>query len=195
MPPEDKPIEKPADDLKPDDGKPAADAAGEEVDYKAEADKWKAMSRKHEGEAKANRDAAKRLQDIEEANKTETQKLADQAAASDKVAAAAQGELLRLKVAMRKGLTETQAKRLIGANEEELEADADELVASFRKEDGDEKKDAGPTRPKEKLKSGATGADAHSIPQLTQEDLKGMSPAAINKAREAGQCNELLGIK
>ena len=29
-------------------------------------------------------------------------------------------------------------------------------------------------------------------PQLTRDDLKGMSPEAINKAREAGQCNELL---
>lgn len=44
----------------------------------------------------------------------------------------AEGELLRLRVAMRKGLTETQAKRLIGNTEEELEDDADDLLATFK---------------------------------------------------------------
>lgn len=38
---------------------------------------------------------------------------------------------LRLRVALRKGLTEVQAKRLIGDSEEDLEADADELLESF----------------------------------------------------------------
>lgn len=40
-------------------------------------------------------------------------------------------EVLKLRVALKKGLTETQAKRLIGATETELEADADALVESF----------------------------------------------------------------
>lgn len=40
-------------------------------------------------------------------------------------------EVLKLRVALKKGLTETQAKRLIGNSEEELEADADALVESF----------------------------------------------------------------
>lgn len=40
-------------------------------------------------------------------------------------------ETLKLRVAVRKHLTEVQAKRLIGETEEELEADADELVKSF----------------------------------------------------------------
>jgi len=40
-------------------------------------------------------------------------------------------ELLRLRVALKKGLNESQAKRLIGKTEEELVKDADELLASF----------------------------------------------------------------
>lgn len=43
----------------------------------------------------------------------------------------AEQQVLRLGVALDKGLTETQAKRLIGATREELEADADELMESF----------------------------------------------------------------
>lgn len=130
---------------------------GGEPDYKAEAEKWKVMSRKHEGEAKANRDAAKRLKDIEDANKTEVQKLADEKAAAENAAKSTSGELMRLRVAMRKGLTEAQAKRLMGDTEEELEADADELLETFgaKKEPGSDKDAGKPTRPKERLRSGA----------------------------------------
>jgi len=142
--------------------KAAADAAkddlagpdGAVVDKDAEIAKWKSMSRKHEGQAKLNSDAAKRLAEIEEANKTEAQKAADKAALSDKAAADATQELARLRVAMRKGLTEAQAKRLIGATEEELEADADELLDSFTDKTPADK-DGKPTRPKERLRSGA----------------------------------------
>ena len=95
------------------------DGGGEETleSLRADRDKWKNMSRKHEGQAKTNSDAAKRLKEIEDANKSEAQKLADEKAASDKAAATAQGELLRLRVGMRKGLSESQAKRLIGSTE------------------------------------------------------------------------------
>ena len=141
---------------KPDDEAqaPPAGDAGETSTNPDELAKWKAMARKHEAQAKANAAAAKRLAEIEDANKTETQKLTEAKAAADKAAASAQGELARLRVAMRKGLTEAQAKRLVGETEEELEADAEELLASFG-----QKKDAGdagtPTRPKERLRSGA----------------------------------------
>ena len=190
----------------PADSQPSTDKESLES-VRAERDKWKVLSRKREGVEKALKtagidlsevrdlvDAKTRLHAFEESQKTEAQKLADQATASDKAAAAAHGELLRLKVAMRKGLTEAQAKRLIGTTEEELEADADELLASFRQEHEDER-EATPTRPKEKLKSGATGTDRSDLPQLTREDLRGMSPDAIEAARVAGQLNKLQGIQ
>lgn len=40
-------------------------------------------------------------------------------------------ELLRLRVALKKGLNENDVKRLVGSTEEELLADADELLKSF----------------------------------------------------------------
>lgn len=169
---------------------------GKEIDWRAEADKWKSLSRKHEGTAKQNAEAAKRLAEIEEAQKTAEQKAADKAAEADMKATKAQREADLLRVAMRKGLTEAQAKRLQGDTLEELEADADELLASFvRPVDPpvEDKPDAS-SRPKEKMKSGAIGPN-DKPPQLTREDLKGMTPDAIVKAKAEGRCNALLGIQ
>jgi hypothetical protein len=147
------------DDVKQGDqdaGKQSDTGAGGEPDIAAELAKWKAMARKHEGQAKSNADAAKRLAEIEDANKTEVQKLADKATVSDRAAADARQEVARLRVAMRKGLTESQAKRLVGATEEELEADAEELLATFGgTQDTSSGKDGKPTRPKERLRPGA----------------------------------------
>jgi hypothetical protein len=127
-----------------------------EVDHAAEAEKWKSLARKHEKQAKENVDAAKKLQEIEDANKSETQKLQDKAAESDKRAAEAEARALRLEVASEKGLTAKQASRLVGTTKEELEADADELLESFGGKD-DKKDDTSTSRrPKERLKSGAT---------------------------------------
>jgi hypothetical protein len=61
-----------------------------------------------------------------------------------------------LRVALNKGLTETQAKRLVGDSEEDLEKDADELLSSFRAEDDDP--DERPRRPRERLRPGAAPA-------------------------------------
>lgn len=170
----------------PDTGTPG------EPDWKTEAEKWKGLSRKHEQQAKANADAAKRLAEIEEAQKSEAQKAADKEAERTKQLTTAQQELMRLRVAMRKGLTETQAKRLIGDTEEALETDADELLASFKHEETERKEGGKPAeRPKEKLKSGSTASDGEP-PQLTREDLKKMTPEQIQAAKEKGQLKTLL---
>lgn len=47
---------------------------GSVKDWAAEAEKWKALARKHEGTAKANSEAAKRLAEIEESQKSEVEK-------------------------------------------------------------------------------------------------------------------------
>jgi hypothetical protein len=65
--------------------------------------------------------------DRAEADKSEAEK---RAAAEDR-AAAAELKAVRLEVAAEKGLTPAQAKRLIGATKEELEADADDIIATF----------------------------------------------------------------
>jgi hypothetical protein len=83
---------------------------------------------------KANKEAETlrlRLQEFEDRDKTETQRLAERAEATERRAAEAESRALRLEVAFEKGLTPAQAKRLVGTTREELEADADEVLRDF----------------------------------------------------------------
>ncbi|AXH89415.1 hypothetical protein [Micromonospora aurantiaca] len=66
-------------------------------------------------------------QEKAEADKTEAEKRA----AAEQRAEQAELRALRLEVAAEKGLTPAQAKRLVGATREELEADADDILATF----------------------------------------------------------------
>jgi len=90
-------------------------------------------------EAQALRKRAKaaedRLAEIDAANKTDAEKAADRLADAEKKATEAQARADRLEVAAAKGLTPSQAKRLQGSTVEELEADADELLADFKPAD------------------------------------------------------------
>lgn len=78
--PTDPPADPPADPPKP-------PATGDDKDWKAEAEKWQALSRKNEDRAKANADAAKKLAEIEAANQTEAEKLTAAKEAAEKRAA------------------------------------------------------------------------------------------------------------
>jgi len=97
---------------------------------------------------------AARLDQLEESQKSEQQKLAEQLRAQEERAAKAEADAARLRVAMEKGLTPAQAKRLVGSTDEELEADADELLASFAPPEPGDKPPAAPRRPAENLRSG-----------------------------------------
>ena len=76
-------------------------------------------------------DAEGQLAKIDEEGKTELQKAADRATSAEQKVADLELRALRAEVAAEKGLTPAQAKRLVGATVEELQADADELLASF----------------------------------------------------------------
>lgn len=73
-----------------------------------------------------------RLKEFEDRDKTESTRAIERAEAAEKAAAAAEARALRLEIAAEKGLTPAQAKRLVGENREELEADADELLETFK---------------------------------------------------------------
>ena len=94
---------------------------------------------------------AQKAREADEATKSEVQKAADRAAAAEKKAEEAEARALRLEVAASKGLNAKQAARLVGATREELEADADELLADFTPGGGGE---AAPSRPTERLTGG-----------------------------------------
>lgn len=145
------------DDPKPtDDPKPNDDGLGEAGKKALEAE------RKARREAeKEKKDLEARLKDLEDKDKSENERLADKLKTAESNAATATADSLRLRVALRKGLNETQAKRLVGTTEEELESDADDLLASFKPAD-DDKKDPKPGpggKPVEDLKGGGDPTD------------------------------------
>lgn len=74
-------------------------------------------------------DLQKRLQEFEDRDKTEAQKLAERAAAAEQERDALMLTALRQRVALEKGLPAALAERLKGSNEEEMSADADDLLA------------------------------------------------------------------
>ncbi len=72
-----------------------------------------------------------KLQQYEDAKKSDLDKLTDRATAAEKAADEAQGRLLRYEVAASKKLPAGFAARLQGATREELEADADALLETL----------------------------------------------------------------
>lgn len=93
---------------------------------------WKQKAREQEARAKANATAASKLEEIENASKTESQRATEALTAAEKRAQAADAKALRLEIAFEKGLTPAQAKRLVGETRDDLEADADDLLATFK---------------------------------------------------------------
>lgn len=100
-------------------------------DWASEANKWKALARKHERDAKANADAATKWAESQEAGKTEVERATARAAAAERERDDAIARANRATVAAAKGLSMTVANRLVGATIEELEADADTLLAEL----------------------------------------------------------------
>lgn len=129
--------------------------------------------RRFESEAKKNAGAAQRLAEAEDADKSEIQRATDKAAAAEARAKAAELRASRLEVAAAKGLSPTLAARLVGETREELESDADELMAQLKPagtgsgngtgKQGEGKAGSGEmpdarNRPRESLRSGSAPA-------------------------------------
>jgi hypothetical protein len=75
---------------------------------------------------------AAKFDELDQASKSEQERLTERLAAAEARAAEIEGRALRLEVAAENGLTPAQAKRLVGSTREELEADAKELLATFQ---------------------------------------------------------------
>ncbi len=83
---------------------------------------------------KANKEAETlrlKLKEFEDRDKTEAQRLADRASEAETAAAKATAKLLRYEVAADKKLPAGWAQRLQGSTKEELEADAEKLLAEL----------------------------------------------------------------
>lgn len=88
---------------------------------------WKKQSREQEARAKANADAAKRLAEIEESQKTEAQKQADAIAKAQRDAEDARSEALAYKVAAAHGVTPDYFDLLGRGDEATIEARAERI--------------------------------------------------------------------
>lgn len=106
-------------------------AGGGNDDPQALIERLRAENKDAKREAAALRAKASKLDEIEEASKTEQQKALDRAAAAEKTANEATTKLLRYEVAAAKGVPAKLAGRLQGTTKEEMEADADDLLATL----------------------------------------------------------------
>ena len=96
---------------------------------------------------------AAKFDEIDAQSKSEVEKATEKAAAIERERDQAQARLNRLEVALEKGLSPSQAKRLVGDTREELEADADELLKDL----GDSNKPRSPKPDPNQGRSGAGG--------------------------------------
>lgn len=160
----------------------AAEDTAQQVDWEAEARKWKELSRKNESRMKENAEKARLYDEAQEQGKSELQKAQEAAAKAEARAAAMEAEAMRAKVAAATGV---DADLLSGSSEEELRASAERLLA-WR---GAQVPKGAPA-----TDAGVRGDEIRAARQLTREDLKKMSPAEIIKARQDGQLNNIMGL-
>src|SRR5690606_9263553 len=95
-----------------DDQQSTVEPAQDDVDWKAEARKW-------EKRAKANAAAAKRLAEIEEAQKSEAEKAAERLAKAERAAAEAEARALRRDIALEYKLSKDDAGLLDAVSDED----------------------------------------------------------------------------
>lgn len=108
----------------------ATDTGTEAVqDLGAEVEKWKALSRKHEEQAKANVEAAQRLAQLEDANKSELERQAEALTRTQQERDAALTEAARLRAAVKHGLSDDDLDLLGTGTPDEIEARASKLAA------------------------------------------------------------------
>lgn len=160
----------------------AAEDTAPQVDWEAEARKWKELSRKNESRMKENAEKARLYDEAQEQGKSELQKAQEAAAKAEARAAAMEAEAMRAKVAAATGV---DADLLSGSSEDELRASAERLLA-WR---GAQVPKGAPA-----ADAGVRGDEIRAARQLTRDDLKKMSPAEIIKARQDGQLNNIMGI-
>lgn len=188
-----------ADDPTPDTGdgpdlEPTAPAKpGPDKDWQVEAEKWKSLARKHEKAVADLRPLADKAKELEDAGKSEIERLTEQLAHAQRSASDAEARALRYEVAAQHKLTPAQARWLQGANREELEANVAELLEAFSPalspasdKAGDDDKGPEPDRdpnprrrPQERLRPGAV-PDADTEPVETDpKKLAAMVPRPL----------------
>lgn len=164
------------------DAKTAADearAAGDDLaTWKAEARKWQAQS-------VANKTAADELAALKAAQMTETEKAAARLA---ELESTVKGYQTKEQVAAWKAdvakTSGVPVAALAGSSLEEIQAHADVLKSLI----------TSPAEPRGPLVPTEGTGESKSVSQLSETDLKSMTPKQINDARRSGRLNRLLGV-
>lgn len=165
------------DPIKPNEGESDPKGQPTPEELAADVEKWKAMARKHEDASKSKDDRLKKLDELEESQKTEAQKLIDRAEKAEARATEIEVRATRAEVAAAKGVP---VNLITGSTKEEMESNADALVA-FK---------GTPIKPD--MGQGSRGDDIGSKKQLSQSELDAMTPEQINEARHSGRLDTLL---
>ena len=165
----------------------------------AELAKWKAMARKSEALAKSNASAAEKLAKIEESSRTDLERAMAKAAEAEAKAAAAEERIAKAltraavsAAAARAGAIDADAVlALMPSDAVTVDGDnvtgVDDAIKALR-----ESKPYLFGKPKPAPGSADGGRQSDKPAQWTREDLKGKSPADIEKARKAGLLVSLM---
>lgn len=147
---------------------------GASKDWQAEAVKWKSLARKHETTARTNSDAAKRLSEIEDAQKSEQQKLTDRASAAEQRLASMQAQNARLMAAAVHGIPAELVELLGDGTDEQINERAELLAAKLAVAAPAPAAPAlQPSRPVESLKPGAAPAAPATSPDDWIREMAG----------------------
>ncbi len=169
-----------------------ADASSDK-DWKSEAEKWKALARKHEN---ANASSLKELEQLRSAQMSDSDKAIAEAERRGREAATAE---------LSKQLAEARLRAAAAGKVPDVDALV-ELVdlGKFVTDDGVDSSaiDAAverftkvlPPAPGQKFGNADLGPQGNRPRQLTRDDLRSMNPNQIEEARLKGQLDSLLGI-
>jgi len=128
-----------------------------------------------DGEYERAKEALKRVTELEEAQKSEAQKLQDQLAAAQKERDNAAADALRMRVAVKHGVKHDDLDLLGSGSEEEIDARAQRLVSYYPKTLGAPT----PGKPVEQLHPGAAPKEEMTPEEETWQKLFG--PATTGK--------------
>lgn len=134
-------------------------------------DAERAARKKLEDELKELRPLAAKVKEAEDAKKGEVERLTEQLSVVTRERDAAVVDRDKFKVGLAKGLSLTQAKRLVGTNEDEFTTDADELLTDLGAKPNGEQRPAPVGKPREALKPGS--GDPEAEPEETDVKVIG----------------------
>jgi hypothetical protein len=137
----------------------------EEVDYKAKFEEYKKIAREQEKRAKENAAKAKRFDELEEANKTEAERLQARIAELEGELTKHQRETLVAKLQAKYGLEDDDVEDfLTGTDEETLNRQADKLAKRLGKATEEA------TKPRAPRPDGTQGSSQKNPPALNDFD-------------------------